>query len=122
MEPTELPSEPVNSNATSSMPLVVYILYLVGLIIPLTPIIGLIMAYVLKGDSPDWQLTHYRFQIRTFWIGLLFGVINIILIFILIGYLTSILLLIWWVVRCVKGIMHHSKNEPVANPTSWMFG
>src|SRR5258708_39589824 len=49
---------------------IVYILYLVGLIVPMTPIVGLIMAYVNYGDAPEWVQSHYRFQIRTFWIGL----------------------------------------------------
>jgi len=46
----------------------VYILYLVGLIIQVTHLIGVIVAYIYRNDGPDWVRTHYRFQIRTFWI------------------------------------------------------
>src|SRR4051794_34155120 len=49
----------------------IYILYLASLIVGVTAIVGLIMAYVNRGGAPEWVETHYRLQIRTFWIGLL---------------------------------------------------
>ncbi|HIF9240904.1 TPA: DUF4870 family protein [Photobacterium damselae] len=45
---------------------IIYILYLVGLVIGVTGIVGVIMAYVNKGDAPQWLQDHFRFQIRTF--------------------------------------------------------
>jgi uncharacterized membrane protein len=51
---------------------VVYLLYFASLLVGVTSIIGVIIAYVYRADSPEWVATHYRFQIRTFWIGLLY--------------------------------------------------
>lgn len=99
----------------------VYILYLVGLIIQVTHLIGVIVAYIYRHDGPDWVRTHYRFQIRTFWIGLLYGVIGIITLHILIGGLILFLTLIWFIVRCVKGLKFVGHAQPYDNVASWLW-
>src|SRR5205085_844771 len=45
---------------------IVYILYLNSPIVGLTSIVRVIMAYVNRADAPDWDRSHYRFQIRPF--------------------------------------------------------
>ena len=42
----------------------IYILYLVGLVLPIVSIVGVVMAYVNQGKSSPWLATHYRFQIQ----------------------------------------------------------
>ena len=37
----------------------VYILYLVSLLVGITSIVGVIMAYVNRSDAPEWVQTHY---------------------------------------------------------------
>ena len=101
---------------------IVYILYLVSLIVGITSIVGVIMAYINRGDASEWVKTHYRFQIRTFWIGLLYAVIGGLTTLIIIGWFILLALLIWLIVRCVKGIKFISQGAPVPNPASWMFG
>jgi len=100
---------------------VVYILYLVGLIVPMTPIVGVIMAYVNWRDAPEWVGTHYRFQIRTFWIGLLYSLIGLVTCFILVGFFWLGFVLIWWIVRCVKGMQAISRGAAYERPASWMW-
>lgn len=100
----------------------IYILYLVGLVLGITSLVGVIMAYVNKGDSPDWVKTHYSFQIRTFWIGLLFLVVGIVTSFIMIGFLIILFWYVWLIIRCVKGMQALSRGERHPNPGSWMFG
>jgi uncharacterized membrane protein len=99
----------------------VYILYLVGLIVPLMPIVGVIMAYVNRSDAPEWVQTHYRFQIRTFWIGLLYGLIGVLACIIIIGFVWLGFVLIWWIMRCVKGMQSISRGTPYDWPASWMW-
>lgn len=100
----------------------IYILYLLSLIFGITSIIGVIMAYVNKGDAPDWVESHYRFQIRTFWISLLFSLIALATIFIVIGWALILFIFVWFIIRCVKGMKYLSKGEAHPDPASWMFG
>lgn len=68
----------VTNNGTSQQQLakIVYILYLVGVVFGITGLIGVVMAYIYKSDAPEWLSSHYQFQIRTFWIGLLYLVVG----------------------------------------------
>jgi Predicted membrane protein len=100
---------------------VVYILYLVGIIFGLTGIIGVVMAYINKREAPDWLQTHYQFQIRTFWIGLLYVLIGMVSSVILIGYLVLLFWVVWLVIRCVKGMKSLDQKEAHPDPAGWLF-
>ena len=99
----------------------IYVLYLASLIVGVTAIVGLIMAYVNRGGTSAWVETHYRFQIRTFWIGLLYGLISLVTAFILIGFLFALFTLVWWIVRCAKGLQRQSRGEPYENAATWLW-
>jgi uncharacterized membrane protein len=100
---------------------VIYILLIVGTIIGITGIIGLIMAYVMKDGSEHWLQSHYRFQIRTYWIGLLYTIIGVITLSINIGYLVLLFAFVWLIVRCTKGLKQLEQRQPVKNLESWLF-
>ncbi len=100
----------------------IYILYLLNLILGVTSFIGVIMAYVNKGGAPEWVQSHYRFQIRTFWIGLLIGVTGAVTAAFVVGILILAFLFIWWIARCITGMRYYSEGRAHPNPTSWMFG
>ena len=100
---------------------IVYILYLIGIVVGLTAIIGVVMAYVHKDAAPDWLKTHYQFQIRTFWISLLYGFVSCILCLIIIGYVLLLATVVWLIIRCVKGLKAIEQRVPVADPMSWGF-
>jgi uncharacterized membrane protein len=102
--------------------LVVYVLYLVGFLTGVSAVIGLIIAWIQIDRADPVSRTHFRFQIRTFWIGLLYLVVGVITLHIAIG----VVVLLWWVVwtalRCVKGLLALNAGEPIADPESWLFG
>jgi len=100
---------------------VIYILYLVGLATGITAIIGLVMAYLNMDEAPDWLKTHYRFQIRTFWIGFLYCVLGGILSLVLVGFLVLLFWAIWLIIRVVKGFKYLEQRQAVPNVESWMF-
>ena len=100
---------------------IIYILYLIGLAVGLTSIVGVVMAYINKDDSPEWLRSHYQFQIRTFWIGCLYAFIGLLLIVVLIGIPVLIFTAVWFIVRCVKGLKYIERKEAYPNPTGWMF-
>tara|TARA_R110002049_G_scaffold228949_1_gene401112 strand:+ start:396 stop:752 length:357 start_codon:yes stop_codon:yes gene_type:complete len=99
----------------------IYILYLVGIVIGITPIIGVIMAYMGKGQGNPVLESHYNNQINIFWKGLLYSVIGVVLTAVLIGILILLAALIWYIVRCIKGMQALSAGQPIENPGSWMF-
>ena len=111
----------ITQNTSSSIAKVIYILLIIGTIIGITGIIALIMAYVNKDDSSHWLQTHYRFQIRTFWIGILYVVIGAITFNLVIGYFILLFTFFWWIIRCAKGLKQLENNQPVNNLTSWFF-
>lgn len=100
----------------------VYILYLVGLLVGATALVGLIIAYVYQADAPAWLRAHYRFQIRTFWIGGLYIGVGVFLwIFSNIGLLLVAVAYLWTIVRCARGLRSLAEGrEPVA-AASWGF-
>ena len=100
---------------------IVYILYLVSLIVGVTSIIGVIMAYVYRADAPEWVATHYRFQIRTFWIGLLYAFVSVLTAIVIIGLLFGAFTFIWWIVRSVKGLKLLSQGAAYESPATWLW-
>jgi len=100
---------------------IVYILYLSSLAFGMTSIVGVVMAYIYEGEAPAWLKTHYRFQIRTFWIGLLYVVVGGILSLVFIGFAVLVFVAVWLVVRCVKGLQALERGQPVAKVGTWLW-
>lgn len=110
-----------NESANTGTAKLIYFGYLAGLIIPFVSLIGLIMAYINKGNGPHWLDENYRFQIRTFWIGVLYFFTSALLTIIVIGWFTFIVTLIWYIIRCVKGIKALNNNKAPENIDGWLF-
>jgi uncharacterized membrane protein len=103
-----------------TMARIIYVLYLIGVVTGITAIVGVVMAYIHQDDAPDWLKTHYRFQIRTFWIGLLYTCVSIALMIVLVGVLLMLLTVLWWIIRCVKGMKYLDEHKPYPDPEGWM--
>ncbi len=102
--------------------MVVYILYLAGFFTGFTALAGVIIAHMQIGRSDPASDTHFQFQIRTFWIGLLYFVIGAISAVVVVGLLILLWWFIWTLIRCIKGLLAVNSREPIANPKSWLFG
>lgn len=118
-QPTERPTSFVSQRGVA---LTVYILYLIGYLTGFTALIGVIIAHVKAPSSDEVLRSHYRFQIRTFWIGLLYLVIGWLLVYVVIGILVLFWWLIWSVVRIIKGMVVLNDGRPISRPKSWLFG
>ncbi len=110
------PPAPSDTNAK-----VIYILYLLSLVVGITSLVGVIMAYVNVGDAPEPLKSHYRFQIRTFWIGLLYAVIGLALALAAVGVLVLLFVAVWLIVRCVKGLKALDRHEPYPKVETWLW-
>lgn len=104
------------------MPLVVYALYLAGLLSAgMTGFVGVILAYVSKGAAPEWLQSHYVFQIRTFWLSLLFGLVGLVLTPVGVGFVILPAVWVWVAVRCILGLSWLLKAQPYPTPRNWMI-
>lgn len=107
--------------ADTTMAMVVYALLLAGFVVGITPIVGVIIAYVYRGKGPPWLDGHYRYQIRTFWIGLLYASVAALLSLIGIGLILMLGLAIWLIVRCVKGFKGLQEKRAPSNIETWLW-
>ena len=99
-----------------------YILYVIGLVVGITSIVALVLAYINRSDAQGtWVESHFTWQIRTFWIGILYTAIGLVTVFIFIGIIVLILKAVWMIIRIVKGWSALNKNEPIPNPDTWLF-
>jgi uncharacterized membrane protein len=101
-------------SSLKTIAMVVYALQGIGFFSGITWIVGVIVNYVKLDDARGtWLESHFRWQIRTFWWGLLWGVIGSVLLLILIGWLVLAAAGIWIIYRIVKGAMYLSENRPL---------
>ena len=109
-----------NKSASGFSPTWVYVLYLIALFTAVPMLIGLILAYVMKDKAEEPEASHYRFQIRTFWIGLLLIIVGA-LTFVQIGWLICIFAWVWALMRSVKGMQWYNRYEAVPHPKTWFW-
>lgn len=85
--------------------LTIYVLQAAGLVFGLPFLIAVVMYYCMRKnfDPHSWIFSHFRWQIRTFWFGLLWTVIGGILLWVLVGYFILVINLIWVIYRIAKG-------------------
>lgn len=119
----DTPPEPTRMTTVKSDTVkLLYLLYLASFVFGVTGIIGLILAYVFKSDSVGtWQESHYRYLIRTFWIGMLYAIISVALTLVFIGMLTGLLTVLWFIIRCAKGLKYAAKDHPMPDVTTWVW-
>ncbi len=122
------------SMATSedlTLPIIVYVLYLLA--IPtafISVVVGVIIAYAQRDTAGPAGRSHYYFLIRTFWLSLVIfavgvgativgGVLSVILIgipILIVGILMLACTKLWYIVRCILGIVHAARKEPYPRP------
>ncbi|WP_293960689.1 DUF4870 domain-containing protein [Sneathiella sp.] len=113
--------ENARMNGAGKMAQIIYFIYLTGLIIPVAHLVGVVMAYINKGDGAPWVETHFRYQIRSFWMLLLYFIVGSLLTFVGIGFLIILAAYIWFIVRCAKGLKLHAREEGIPDPATWLW-
>lgn len=92
----------------------VYILQIVGFFAGITWIVAVIINYIREDRVHGTFLEiHHRWQLRTFWYGLLWFGIGILTAPIIIGPFIILADFIWVIYRVVKGLINVTDNEPV---------
>lgn len=114
-------SDSVSGGKGGVMPTIVYVLYLIAAFTGVPYLIGLIIAYVSRGDADEVAATHYQYQIRTFWLGLLYVIIGGLTMAVGIGFLICLFTWLWAIVRSFKGMGWYNEGVEVPNPRTWLW-
>lgn len=110
-----------NEESSEGVAQSVYVLLLIGAIVGLLGVIAVVLASIFKKSAPEWLCSHYRFQIRTFWIGTAMMIVGLMTLYFMVGYLVLLFCVVWVAMRCVKGMRLLAKSEAHPNPTEWLF-
>lgn len=120
-QPAPPPPQSQSGGFDANRPTIISLLYLSSFLLGITVIIGVVLAYVWKGEPHgDWEASHYTYLIRTFWIAFIGSIISIILMIILIGFLLWIAVAVLVIVRCVLSLINAQKQAPMPNPETWL--
>jgi uncharacterized membrane protein len=98
-----------------TLTMVVYGLQVLSIFVGVTAIIGVIVNYVKREDAAGTvYATHFDWQIRTFWWGLVWSVVGFILLFAFgLGLVVWFVAGIWALYRVIKGFLKLNDNQPV---------
>lgn len=97
-----------------TLTLAVYILYALSYFTGVTAIVGIIINYVKREEvAGTWLESHFRWQIRTFWFGLLWAVIGAATVVVLIGFAILFANFCWIIYRIVKGWLNLNDGKPM---------
>ena len=94
----------------------VYVLLAIGILPPFFPafVAAVIINYVKRDDVRGTFLeSHFRWQIRTFWFGLLWLALGVLTWLILIGYVITVANYIWIMYRIIKGWLDLVDRKPM---------
>lgn len=93
---------------------VVYALQALFFLTAITPVIGVVINYVRQEEAQGTLYeSHFRWQIRTFWYGLLWSVIGAVTFFIVIGWGILLAATVWYIYRIVKGWLRLVESKPM---------
>jgi len=91
---------------------VIYGLQAASFFVGVTAIAAIIMNYVKRSDvAGTWMSSHFRWQIRTFWWGLLWSIIGIATTPFLVGFPILAASAIWFAYRVIKGWLRLNDNK-----------
>jgi uncharacterized membrane protein len=104
------------------IPLAIYaLLFFMSMSAGATGVVAIVLIYLYQDRGTDLTRSHYVFQKRTFWAGMIGLIIALVLsrlglapLALLVGIPTFI----WVVCRCVMGFNHLFFNRPHPKPTT----
>jgi len=92
--------------------IVVYALQAASILVGITFIVAVVVNYVKASDvQGTWLESHFRWQIRTFWFGLLWLIVAGFLIFAVVGFVVLFANLIWVIYRVAKGWLRLTEGK-----------
>lgn len=91
---------------------IIYLLQALSFIFGITAVAAVILNYIkLEDVRGTWLDSHFRWQIRTFWFGLLWAVLGFLTTVIGIGFMILFIASVWIIYRIVKGWLRLYENR-----------
>lgn len=102
------------SKSLKTLTTVIYALYAASFLVGISAIVAIVVNYVKKDDvAGTLYESHFRWQIRTFWFGLLWSVLGVLTYLILIGWAILFANAVWIIYRIVKGWLRLHDDQPM---------
>lgn len=103
-----------SEKSAKSLTTLIYALYVASFLVGVTAIVAVVMNYLKKADVAGTFLeSHFRWQIRTFWFGLLWTVVGFVLMAVVVGWGVLLANTVWVIYRIVKGWLRLNDNQPM---------
>ncbi len=106
-------------------PTIIALLYLGAFLVAITTFVGVIFAYLWRQEPhEDWEDSHLRWHVRTFWMGLGLCVLAAVGTLLTLGigaFIFFPLVAIWFAVRTIKALLAAQKRAPIPNVETWLF-
>ncbi|MEM1196354.1 MAG: hypothetical protein AAGH57_09650 [Pseudomonadota bacterium] len=148
--PTPPPAPPSGpplrqTGVTLARPVLVALLFLATAVAVITAVVGLVLAYIWQSDEAtrEWELSHYTYLIRTFWVGFVAAcALFLVFLIVVVGgtpargngasealYFLSVFGLmagwlvagLWTTLRCVLSIVNANAEQPMPRPQTLLF-
>lgn len=108
------PKTPEQLASLRQLTLVVYVLYALAWMNGITGVIALLINYIKREDARGTLYeSHFTWQIRTFWWGLVWCVVGGSTFWFGIGFIVLAVAGLWYLYRLVKGFLNWSDNKPM---------
>lgn len=108
----------IAGSSARSVTMITYVLFGLGYVVPLTTIVGVILAHIKRKDAVGTIYeSHLTWLIRTFWFSMLGMIVGVLTMIILIGWIVILATAIWGIYRLVIGFIRFNDTQAIANPT-----
>lgn len=105
---------PPHEKKAKELAILAYALYAASFLVGISCIAAIVLNYIKKDDvAGTFVESHFRWQMRTFWFGLLWSVIGVVLLIVLVGWLVIVANTVWVIYRLVKGFIRLNDNLPM---------
>ena len=92
---------------------VVYLLQGAAFIVGISFFVAVVLAYAKRDRvAGTWVASHFKWQINTFWYGMLWTIVGSMTLLFLVGYLILLLNAFWIIYRIAAGWIALSEGRP----------
>jgi len=92
----------------------VYLLQALSFAFGVTAVAGVVLNHLyLTRVRGTWLESHFRWQIRTFWLGLMWSIVGLMTYLLVVGWVILLGVYLWTLYRVVKGAINFFAERPM---------